>query len=371
MSEIEINKVVIHELVKEQHKHIQKPNLRQEVLYAKSEPVQKLVDGIIALYGKRNNSAHYGVFRNDRMSNVFPDAFGAYSKIDSPDDTSFMNLTRKAMDVLCDKAEGIMSSSGGYMLYVDYCNARKRYFLVAMIKQKEGITLSEKLEPEELTQLDLNRLHQAAKINFAKLAEYTTADEKEQQELNYLSFVSPSASKAAAGYFITALGCSSGTASATATRTIITESTAFFRNDEELKKHQFDFKKDLMEYLAQQEDRKESVKLSEVEKIARKYMPAEEPGQADELADRFISHLNSEECSVPVEFSVNKSVLVKHRQIRYKAHDWELNFERTALGETDDAGVHYDRDCNRIIINNLPNRIVEQIEEELKSRATE
>jgi nucleoid-associated protein len=142
------------------------------------------------------------------------------------------------------------------------------------------------------------------------------------------------------------------------------------KGEEALKTHHLDFKKDLMEYLTQQEDRKVSVKLSEIEKIARKYIPAEEPGQADALADRLISHLNSEECAVPVEFSVSKTELAKHRQIRYKADDWELNFERGALGESNDASVYYEREMNRLIINNLPDPMVKQIKDELEGRAT-
>lgn len=370
MSGIEINKVVIHELVKEQHQPMKKPNLRDKVLDTESEPVQKLVAGVVGLYGQRNNSAQYGIFRKDMESNAFPEAFGKYVKLMTPGDTAFMDLTLLAMEALRKRAELIQSASGGYMLYADYVNARKRYFLVAMIKQKDGITLSEHLEPEELTQLDLNRLHQAAKINFDKFTEYYGANEKDRQELNYLSFVSPSSSKGAAEYFIAALGCTRGTASAAATRNVIQESSKFFLGDETLKKHHLDFKNDLMEYLAKKGEQKEPARLSEIEKIARQYFPAEKLGQADEMAERYISRLNSDECGVPVEFSINKTVLVKHRQIRYKADDWELNFERSALGDTDNAGVHYDRDLNRLIFNNLPDPLVRLIKEALEEQNT-
>ncbi len=371
MSEININKVIIHELVKTQHKPIQPSNLRDEILDPGLDSVQKLVVGITSLYGKRNNTAHYGTFRSDEGRGYFPDAFESYAASMTPNNKFFFDLSLMGMKSLYQTAENIHAASGGYILFSDYSNAQGRFFLVAMIKQKEGLTLSKMLVPEELAQIDLSRLYQAARISFGKLSAYKAADEVTQQELNYLSFVSPSSTKSAAGYFVSALGCAPGTAAARATDTIIRESVAFFRQHDELRNHRQEFKNLLMEYLTRKEERGESVKLSEVENLARRYMPADHPGKADEIADEFISHLNSEEHSVPVEFPVSKRALVKHRQIRYKADNWDLAFERVALGETDDAQVYYDRQGGRIILNTVPTKMIELIQEELNSRKAE
>jgi len=273
-----------------------------------------------------------------------------------------------AMEALFQKAENLHAASGGYLLFADYSNAQGRFFMVAMIKQKEGIRLSRQLVPEELTQLDLNRLYQAARINFGKLSAYQAATASGRQELNYLSFVSPSNSKTAAGYFVTALGCARGTASARATDTIIRESANFFRQHDDLKRHLQAFKNDLLEHLTQKEREGSSVKLSEIERLARRYIPSDEPGTADEIACNLIAHLNGEEHEVPVEFPVSKTVLVKHRQIRYKASNWDISFERSALGVGDDAQVQYDMDRNRIIFNSVPDGLADLIREELENQ---
>ncbi len=368
MEDIKINKVVIHELVKEQHKKIQPSNLRDKVLDASSDPVVKLVYGVTSLYGKRNNSAHYGTFRNDEGRGTFPDEFETYSKISSPSDQQFLDLSKAAMKALYKKAEGIHAASGGYMLYADYSNTQGRYFIAAMIKQKEGLTLSEQLEPEELTQLDLSRLYQAARISYGKLSAYRTASLEDRQEINYLSFVSPSASKSAAGYFVTALGCAPGTASARATTTIIKESVDFFRKDERLNPYRQTFKNKLLEYLTEKEAKGESVKLSEVESLARQFFPADEENLADEIADKFISHLNCEENGVPAEFPVNKPALNRSKRIQYNSDNWDLSFERSSLGTKNDAKVYFDKDHNRLIFNDLPCAVVKLIEEELENR---
>jgi len=371
MPDIIINKVVIHELVKEQHQPIQPSNLRTTALDPTNAIVLKLVDSITALYGSRNNSAHYGTFRTGDGSGAFPGCFNTYTDSAAPDDTQFMALTQVAMNELYRKAESIHASSGGYLLFADYSNAQSRFFIIAMIKQKEGIRLSAVLEPEELTELDMNRLYQAARINFGKLSAYLAAPEADRQELSYLSFVSPNAGKTASGYFVTALGCAPGAASARATDTLVKESVAFFRNNTDLKPFRKRFKDNLLAYLSRKEEAEESVKLSEVEEIARQFMPAGEPGQVDEMVCALISHLNSEEHAVPVEFPVNKAALKKHTHISYSADNWDIKFERHALGITDAAQIYFDRENNRITIKDLPDSLIEKIREELENRPEE
>jgi len=371
MSEIQISKVIIHELVKIQHKPIKESKLRKDNLNPKAEPVRVLVSGVSELYGKRNNTAHYGTFRVDEGRGRFPDSFENYAILKTPSDDEFLDLSLTAMKALYQAAEMSPPASGGYILFADYFNSQGRFFLVAMIKQKDGLTLSEELVPENLSQLDLSRLYQAAKINFSKLSAYNTATPTERQELNYLSFVSPSSHQSAAGYFVTAIGCSPGTAAAKATRTIVKESYQFFKNNEELNKFSNDFKNDLVKYMLEKHEKRESVKLSEVEKLARKYIPADESEKADKIAEDLISHLNSEKNSVPVEFPPTKSVLNSYRQIHYRADDWDFTFERSSLGENEGARVYYDRRRNRIILNELPEKFVKLINEELENEIME
>jgi len=368
MVDISINKVVIHELVKEQHKSIQKSNLRETVLDESSDIVLKLVTGVALLYGRRNHRAHYGVFREDENRGIFPDSFEGYAPIEKPNDTEFLDITRVAMKALYGKAESTTPASGGYILFADYKEEEKRYFLTAMIKQKEGLRLSKDLDLEELISLDLSKLHQAARINFLKLASFLKAQEHEKMDLSYLSFISPLMGQAAAGYFVTALGCAPGTTPSQATDTLILESVKFFREKDDLKENRFDFKRDLLLYIKDCVDYDKSIKLSQVEQIARNYIPADDEDIANQIADDFIAFLNSEECSVPVEFPPNKRTFAKYTHIKSKADNWEFKFERQALGKKPTDEIYYDEDDNRVIINNIPEKTIEMIKQELSSR---
>lgn len=365
----QVNFAVVHELIKEQHKEIQNSDIRDVVLKKNSPAVSKLVVGATSIYGKKNNAAHYGIFSKNTESE-FPKEFGSYAKLPLSEDF-FLEITRSAMGELHAAAGGARAraSTGGYILFVDYENSQGRFFLIAMLKKRDGLRLNEKLEPEELIELDLNSLYHAARINFQKLEAHVQASDEERQELNYLSFLSQSAGRAAAGYFVTALGCAIGTASAAATQNLIKEGVKFFRDRPDLHKSRLAFKDDLLRYLEKQRDLGYSVKLSEVEQIARSYFPAEYEGQADDLADEFTGHLNSEAVGVPVEFPIHKGVLDKYTHVLYKADNWQLKFDRNSLGESVDAEIRFVENECKLVINNLSKEAMAVIRKAIADKA--
>lgn len=362
-----INFAVVHELIKDQHKDIQEPDIRKVVLDQGKPAVCKLILGAASIYGKKNNVAHYGIF-SKKTDSGFPAKFEAYSKI-AITEKSFLEITHAAMAELQVAASDAPASSGGYILFVDYETAQGRFLLVAMLKKRDGLRLNENLEPEELIELDLNSLYHAARINFGKYQEYTQANDEQRQELSYLSFLSQSAARAAAGYFVKALGCATGTASAAATKNLIQESVQFFRDRPNLHGNRLAFRDDLLRYLEKQKDIGEPVRLSEVEQIARQYFPAEVEGQADDLANELTSHLNSEAVGVPVEFPVNKSVLGKYTHVAYKADNWQIKFDRNALGEGVDAEIRFVEAEGRLVINNLSKEAVTVIRQAIADKA--
>lgn len=364
--DVKVNFAVVHELKKEQHKDIQDSDIRKIVLKKDKPAVSKLIDGATSIYGKKNNAAHYGIFAKKTASD-FPKDFDAYSKI-VVSEKSFLEITESAMGELHTAAKKAPASSGGYILFVDYENPQGRFLLIAMLKKRDGLRLDENLEPEELIELDLNSLYHAARINFNKYQEHSAADEEARQELNYLSFLSQSAARSAAGYFVTALGCSVGTASAAATKNLITESVKFFRDRPNLRDKRIAFKDEVLRYLERQRDSGQSVKLSEVEAIARQFFPAELDGQADDLANEFTGHLNSEAVGVPVEFPINKVVLDKYTHVVYKADNWQLKFDRNSLGEGVDAEIRFIEQDRKLIINNLSEEAIEVIRQAIADK---
>ena len=369
MSDLAIQRVVIHALNKEQHKKISESTIRSTLLDSSHPAVIKTVEGVVDVYGTRHNNAHYGIFQTDGDGRgAFPDAFESYAVLAPASDDQFLDLTRSAMSRLYDKASANHASSGGNIVFAEYTRAADRFFLMAMIKQKPGITLRADLQPEELMHLDLTRLHQAARISYSRLSEYQCADEEERKELSYLSFVSPATTKTASGYFVTALGCSQGTASSAATKTLIVECRKFFHEKEELRSQREAFRQALDEYLKDKHERKESVKLSEVENVVRRYIPADIGERAEELTGQLLAHLNSESCRVPVEFPVGQAALKRFTHIAGEAPSWKMSFVRSALGDSAAADVYWDAESEKLILRKVPQAMREQIEQELADR---
>lgn len=381
MSDISLGCVVVHRLIKEQHKdfdHSKPYSRRDTVLDRNNEIVIKLVSSIAALYGKKSNSSHYGIFNLDETRRgPFPAEFDKYRNDTSKklDDELFIGLSKNVMHQLYIEAKDRPAASGGLLLFADYISKSVRYFLIAMIKQKEGIVISDKLEPKELEHLDLAKLNQAARINYDLYDKYISADENERQDVNYLSFVSPSSNQTTSGYFITALGCDKGNTSTKATSNLINESFNFFRNHQELKDNARKFKNEIIEYLFDCSENNISVKLSVVSEMAAKHMVNLEDDIKDKLSEELYAHLNSESIRVPVEFRVSKSVVKKNRNIKYTSDNVNFEFKSSLLGNTLDNEICYNKKTGHLTFTRITpekkSEIAQLLDELIKERNSE
>lgn len=363
-----IHKAVVHRLVKEQHKGIENSHMRDSVLDPGNEHVQKLIYSLISVYGTRHSTAQYGIFSEGEGRGAFPDAFESYAEEEQPSDEQFMALSQTAMERLYQQASSLSAASGGYIVFADLESQVVRQYLVVMVKEKPGLTLTESLHPEELMELDLSRVYQGARISFGKLADYQIADDVDKQEIRYLSFVSPSSVKATAGYFVTALGCEAGTQASRATDAVLREGKRLFRETEGLCVNREAFESELFGHLDWKREEQEPVTVSEIAHLVQQHIPTTMADSADDIVDQFVVRLNSDECQVPPEFPVHSATLNRHTHISGQSTSWQLTLERGALGTDPAAQVCYDREQGALILHNVPDTMKEQIEEEIAAR---
>lgn len=359
-----IKRVIIHELVKIQHKKDAKIKLRSSVLDATDINVIKLVSGVSDLYGKKNNAAQYGVFSSKKSSGTFPKKFNGFVNKRKRNDSDFVKFSIDTMAEIERAVTNNTPATGGYILFSEYKIDGIGFLLIAMLKDRVGIKITDDLKLEELDHIELNHLHQAARINIQKYDAYQNGTVVEKQEINYLSFVSPANNKVAAGYFIVALGCSKGTASATATRSVISEVQNFFR-DNNLKNESRKVKNEVTDYILDCCEKKKSATLKEIDKIARTHFPAND---ADELADKLFSHLNGSKCEIPTEFSPSLIEAKKYKYFKHKSTNWTLEFERSSLGTKPSSEIKYDKNAKTLTISNLSVELRTLLEEDLRER---
>ena len=343
---MQLNYAVVHNLVKEAGTNEARTVLATVLLRLDNAVVIDLVDDILELIGKRENMAYYGVFRDDAASTRVPSIVKSYCMDAEPTPDGFLALTNDCMTALCDKARSQNWATGGYLLFADYTNKGRRFLLVAMIKQRSGITM-QGLVPTNITELDLRKLHQVARVAFDRLCQYEEAA-AERQDMTYVTFVSPKGNQRAAGYFVKALGCEPGTPAAAATKAVIAGTDNFFRTRESIQSERYEARVDLIELLRRKADNKERVSLLEVVEVVRGHFSPEE---ADHLANELVMHLQSETRRVPAEFPVPKAVVNRYTRFMYRSNQLKVEIDKAAVAREDGSPIYFDEANGKLVIS--------------------
>lgn len=342
---MQLNYAVVHELVKETGTPEAEVVLAETLLSAENRVVADLVSQIVGLIGQKENMAYYGVFRDDSASTQVPSIVKSYCMEAEPTSDGFLSLTKDCMTALCDRAGSQNLATGGYLLFADYVSTG-RFLLVAMIKQRSGITMKG-LVPMSITELDLSKLHQVARVAFDRLCQYKEVA-AERQDMTYVTFVSPKGSRQAAGYFVEALGCKPGTPADVATRAVVTGIDDFFSTRKSIQPGGDEVRVELIGLLGKRADDKERVSLREVVEVARRRFPPEE---ADNLADELVMHLQSETYKVPAEFPVSKKVVNRYTRFKYQSSQLKVEIDKAAVTREDSGPIYFDEAHDRLVIS--------------------
>lgn len=374
MTAIVLNNVIIHELVKIAKEPIspieeERFRFRDTALDCNNSTVQKMIGEINSLYGKNGNSAQYGVFKEEETERgPVPDAIIDYIGNTTRSTQQFIDLSVKIMFKLGKEAEKQRLSSGGVIVFADYLRDGVHFFLVTMIKSKEGIRLSAKMEPELLEQLELSKINQAARIDFERFFHFQNSSDIERNDLSYLSFIGGNSSSNASGYFVSALGCDKGVSSNKATKDLPKEIKKFFNQHEEIKVHSKKFREDVISYLGRQAENQKPALLSDIKLMSLKYMFNLNEETRNSLSEDLISYLNSENVRIPNEFSVSVSGLKAIMNVRIKGNGYNFDFEKSLLGTNMDADICYNAESGSLTFSHLSDSAKEMIEAALKEK---
>lgn len=343
---MELNYAVVHELQKEAGETRARENLATALLSAQSHVVVDLVAQIVGLIGQRENMAQYGIFRDDPASTRVPDIVRSYCLAEDTTSDRFLTLTNGCMVALRDRAQSQNLATGGYLLFADYTTAGRRFFLVAMIKQRSGITM-QGLVPTSITELDLRKLHQVARVAFDRLRQYEESP-AERQNLPYVAFVSPKGAREAAGYFVTALGCEPGTPAAVATKSVVQGTNEFFSKRPSIEAYKYEAKEAVVQFLLACADSGERARLLDVVEVVRQFFP---PADAPNLADDLSTYLQGDARSVPAEFPVAKSIATGFARFKYRSNQLKVEIDKAAVTRQDIGPIYFDEQHRRLVIS--------------------
>jgi nucleoid-associated protein len=361
-----VHYAVIHELIKTAGTTTSSVKKAPNLLPVTAEVVVKLISELDKLYGTKENTAVYGTFSKKDSTNQFAQYTDSF--IDDKDESKFLAFSQQGLDQIARESREQQSATGGYIVFSYYLNpSMQEFLLVAMIKNKNAIRVNENLELEGVIEIDLSKIHQAARINldrFQKSKQPISALSSEDTAmLNYLSFVSPRSNHDVSGYFIKGMDCVDGVSSAFATNNIFKSVRAYCKIKNELQPLKTKIHDSLTEYLQTCLDSKKAVTLAGLEHSIRQVVPADNYV----LLDDFIEFATSEDWQIPAEFNVNRNSLKKYTRIRSKNDNSELNFNRKALGTTDNSDLYYDQYTGKLTIRCSAD-LTKQIVDELASR---
>lgn len=377
---IELNHCVIHELIKAPGSAVVNTDVKETCLDTENEHVIQLVTSLSDLIGRKDNQAARGTF--DQRTTVYrvPPAFHTYFQSEKQVD-NFHAFSVVCMNELAREVRGgnRIAATGGAIVFAEYTSQGLNYFLVAMIKQKDALQLNENLEPTGVVEIDLSKIHQAARVNYQKYESHMTllanregaaADGGDQEENNeefleilpnYLAFVSPRANADASGYFVVALGCTDSVPTAVATSKTLEGVKTYFSSPD-LLPFQGDAYVRACQYLEDRLEQRQPARLTEIEHALRQAVP---PELGDRL-DGIVDHLNGENFGVPLEFGVNSRALKRNTRTKTATPEWELNFLTRLLGEEAGSQIRYVRAERRLIISDLPDDVRRKIEDALR-----
>lgn len=368
----ELSHAVIHSFSKEANTSLVTDVVKKEVLLNSELPaVVSLVTGVVRLLGKAGNAVSYGQFGDDMRQGPFPAAFDAYTS-NIADQNSFLQISHTALDELVAQAKDEPLSTGGHILVAQYTNDTTPFTVVAMIKQKGGVSLDKDYVPVEITEIDLTKVHQAARINLSRYKEVSatppSTDEQGEDDVDmtYLCFLGQGRNNQASGYFVKALGCTKGIASSRATQNAIKAVEKYF-SEAALKKYRTKARDAVVTYLQKKLTTGENASLDEICHAASSCVPAEEQENVAQLKE----FLNNEQNQVPAQFSVHESTLKKRIRIKADAGNWSIQFEQQILGTTPDSIICYNKESKTLTISSLTDQLIKSIETEIQSRTSD
>jgi len=355
--------------------------------------VLKLADQLADLVGKDGNSVLWGQFQRASRRGDFPGAVSGL--IDPSDKTTLMGLSKVTMIELRDQARLKPGATGGHIFFGHFESRGSEYLLVAMIKQKGAITLTRDMRPTAIKEIDMSKLHQAARINLDRYQEHmdaeaaksaaaaaasSTASAEEADEVasddtsefaaqdtslekSYLCFVNRKGREEVADYFIDALGCQKGTSSSQMTTGLLRSLREFVRSKPAIASSQAEIKQSVIDYMQSLPEKDGIVRLDEVVQAARSKVAPQLHAEFDDLK----SYLNSEEHGIQDEFVLSRAALKTHVRINAKKSNWALWFETSAVG-IENSELLYSVDRKTLTLTSLPPGAIESIEQTLRAR---
>lgn len=335
---MDIKHIIVHSIEKEQHQDRAdiKVHLREDELPV-NDKVTALLDGVRDVYTNKTGKA-FGELGEGRF-------FSRELKRLCDDEIEFLEFTNVAMNELKGHLAAQPLATGGYILFADYVMNNQQYFMVVMLKSKDGLSFDDALELMDAHHLELDRLHFAARIDV-----YSWLSEDDG---NNVSFIKGRASAAITGYFKEFLGIEEFSESAKTTQDLVTAVTNYYRQELGFTNEEIEVHKQIVhDYCKAKNDNEVPIYLEELSR----YLDEENPEKFMEYAQ--------EGYEIPNEFQVDRVKLRKFLRYSGKDQGISISFTAAMFG----SRVTYDPVTDVLSIKQVPQALKKQLVAEMNQQ---
>ncbi len=355
---MELKHLAIKELIKESEEAPARITERGGIIPATEPVAYQLFDTLHAAFSRRSSLTHGSFNHENEDGYPFISAFETFVNTEW-NELNFTELTNKSMAQLAAAINNpsAHTAHGGYVLFALYASDRYEYLLIALVRDKASISFDNDLHPTEVMEINLDQLHQGARINISTF--------KKKQD-SYLSFIGSKEKGEITHYFSTALGCTDVTPSRKSTGELI-RAARDFCNQHDMSDRKEEVVEDVVSYLERQRSEKESANLNDIQNLFDTYIP---PEQAETVAGTFGTFANKEPYNVSQEFQPHTSTINRFSKLKVKSDNWALDFTKRNLGDINTGkDIEFDENNSRIIINRLPGKVINQLREALEQES--
>ena len=334
---MKINNIIVHSIEKDQHQDREdiEIHLRDEELPI-DDKVTLLLDGVRDVYTNKTGKA-FGELGEGRF-------FSRELRRFHDGEIEFIDFTNVAMNELKGHLAAQPLATGGYLLFADFESNGTHYFMVVMLKSKDGLSFDDELELMDAHHLELDRLHFAARID---IDAWVSDDDG-----NNVSFVKGRASTSVTVYFKEFLGIEEFSESIKTTQNLVTAVSNYCRQELKLDIEEIEsYKKTVHDYCKEKNENEVPIYLEELSR----YMDEANPNKFMEYAQ--------ENYEIPNEFQVDKNRLRKF--LRYSGQDKGVSISFTS--EEFGSRVKYDPDMDILTINKVPKSLKSQLMAEMRN----
>lgn len=350
---MELKHLVIREVMKEEEKPAVVAD-RGGVVTSSTDIASQMVESLNNALARRSTLTHGSFNQENPAGYPFIDAFSQYLE---------SKQTSDAFSTLCDTglaqltaaidAPSARSATDGYVVFSHYALERYEFLLVALVRNRATISLGDDLTPQQINQLDLDKLHQAAKVNITNFR---------KGKESYLSFTGTKETGSVTHYFATAFGCTDVVPSKKSTSDLL-QAAKDFCTEHGMYDEREQVVEDVVSYLNRQRSEKLTANLPEVEQIFDQYIP---PEQAEELSGSFSRFANGERYQVSHEFQPHTHTLNNLTKLKLKSDNWQADLSKKSIGMPGTGNdIEFDEENKQLVIKRLSTRVIEQLRKAL------